>query len=299
MEKVLLDTDIGSDIDDAVALAYLLANPRCELLGITTVTGQAVQRARLASALCCAAGKAVPIFPGVEDPLIVPPGQIAAPQASALTRWEHQENFPKGEAIDFLASVIRANPGQVTLLSIGPLTNVALLFSLHPEVPGLLKGLVSMCGMYGNDWAIPGYGPAESNAIRDPHAAAIVYARPVKRHRSIGLDATCRVTMDAEKVRSRFTADLLKPVLDFAGVWFERERRIVFHDPLAAAVIFDEGVCSFERGRVELELTSSRLSGMTYWSKDPGGPHEVATRVDAARFFEEYFSVFETAVKGE
>ena len=67
--KILLDTDIGSDIDDAVCLAYLLAQPDCELLGITTVTGEAVERAKMASALCKVAGKDVPIYPGVEQPI--------------------------------------------------------------------------------------------------------------------------------------------------------------------------------------------------------------------------------------
>lgn len=66
--KVLLDTDIGSDIDDAVALAYLLAQPECELLGITTVSGEAAKRAQLASALCKVAGRDIPIFPGREAP---------------------------------------------------------------------------------------------------------------------------------------------------------------------------------------------------------------------------------------
>ena len=69
--KILLDTDIGSDIDDAVCLAYLLANPKCELLGITTVTGEAIKRAQMASALCTVAGKEVPIYPGAENPLLV------------------------------------------------------------------------------------------------------------------------------------------------------------------------------------------------------------------------------------
>ena len=73
-QKVLFDTDIGSDIDDAVALAYLLAQPECELLGITTVTGEAVRRAQLASALCLDAGKQVPIFPGQEAPYANPAG---------------------------------------------------------------------------------------------------------------------------------------------------------------------------------------------------------------------------------
>ncbi|MBM4082680.1 MAG: nucleoside hydrolase, partial [Planctomycetes bacterium] len=82
--KVILDTDIGSDIDDAVCLAYLLAQPECELLGITTVTGEADKRAMMASALCKVAGKSVPIFPGVEKPLLIQLKQRQAPQAAAL-----------------------------------------------------------------------------------------------------------------------------------------------------------------------------------------------------------------------
>lgn len=70
-KKVILDTDIGSDIDDAVALAYLLKHPQCHLMGITTVSGQPVERAKLASALCIAAGKPdIPIYPGTESPIL-------------------------------------------------------------------------------------------------------------------------------------------------------------------------------------------------------------------------------------
>ena len=69
--KVLLDTDIGSDIDDAVCLAYLLAQPDCELLGVTTVTGEGQRRAMLASALCREAGQDVPIYIGAEQPLLI------------------------------------------------------------------------------------------------------------------------------------------------------------------------------------------------------------------------------------
>ena len=82
--KVLLDTDIGSDIDDAVCLAYLLAQPACDLLGITTVSGEADKRAMMASALCRVAGVEIPIFPGAEEPLLVPQKQTRAPQAAVL-----------------------------------------------------------------------------------------------------------------------------------------------------------------------------------------------------------------------
>src|SRR5689334_3389143 len=116
--KVLLDTDIGSDIDDAVCLAYLLAQPECELLGITTVSGEPEHRAMLASALCNVAGVHVPIFPGVAAPLLGPQRQPRAPQAAALSRWAHESTFGRGQAIEFMRQTIRAHPGEVTLLAI-------------------------------------------------------------------------------------------------------------------------------------------------------------------------------------
>jgi purine nucleosidase len=129
--KMLLDTDIGSDIDDAVCLAYLLAQPECELLGITTVTGEAAARASLASALCLVAGKSIPIYPGREEPLLIAQQQPLAPQAAALSRWPHATDFPRGQAVEFLRQTIRRHPGEVVLLCIGPLTNVAEIGRAH------------------------------------------------------------------------------------------------------------------------------------------------------------------------
>lgn len=290
--KLLLDTDIGSDIDDAVCLAYLLANPACELLGITTVSGEAEARAAMASAMCRIAGKTIPIYPGREEPLLIAQRQTHAPQAAALGRWPHETRFPRGQAVEFLRQTIRAHPGEVTLLAIGPMTNVAALFAADAEIPGLLKGLVMMCGVFTNRLA--GVGPLEWNARLDPAATAIVYRALPKIHRSIGLDVTCQVSMPAAEVRERFQAPLLRPVLDFAEVWFRDRPTITFHDPLAATTIFDAAICGFTRGRVEVELKSERLAGMTHWTADAAGPHEVALSVDPGRFFERYFSFFPT-----
>ncbi len=296
--KLLLDTDIGSDIDDAVCLAYLLANPACDLLGITTVSGEAEKRAQMASALCKVAGKDIPIFPGREEPLF--PGlawQPKCPQAEALARWPHDENFPRGQAVEFLRQTIRANPGEVVLLTIGPLTNAAALFAADAEIPSLLKGMVLMSGVFTNRLA--GVGPLEWNAFLDPGATSIVYraasANGLKLHRSIGLDVTCQVTLPADEVRRRFQARLLRPVLDFAEVWFQHISQITFHDPLAATTIFDNEICTFERGCVEVEMKSDRLYGMTHWKADANGPHEVALQVNPQRFFDHYFSFFQPA----
>ena len=287
MTKILLDTDIGSDIDDALCLAYLLARPECELLGVTTVTGEGPQRAALASALCRVAGREVPIHVGAEEPLLVEQRQRHAPQAKALERWPHATDFPRGEAVEFLRRTVRAHPGEVTLLTIGPLTNAALLFAVDPEIPRLLKGLVMMSGVFHSRTRT-----TEWNAILDPHATAIVYRAPAALHRSVGLDVTLQVRMSAAEVRRRFDAPLLRPVLDFAEVWFEEQDEILFHDPLAAVTLFDENVCGFEQGRVTVDLEEE--PGRTLF--EAGGedaPHEVATTVDSERFFDDFFGVFE------
>ena len=290
-EKILLDTDIGSDIDDAVCLAYLLAQPRCELLGITTVTGEADKRAMLASALCKIAGKDVPIFPGAEEPLLVEQLQKQAAQAAALCHWEHDATFPRGQAVEFMRQTIREHPGEITLLTIGPLTNVALLFKTDAEIPSLLKRLVMMCGFFTT--SLPHISRPDWNAKLDPHATAMVYRSPVRVHRSVGLDVTCQVTMGAKQVQERFQTRLLLPVLDFAQIWFEQViDRITFHDPLAAVTIFDDRVCAFEKGDVQIEMSNEKLLGLTHWEPG-GGRYEVALEVDPARFFDHYFSVFE------
>ncbi len=284
--KLLLDTDIGTDIDDAICLAYLLAKPECELLGITTVSGEPEKRAMLASAICKTAGRDTPIFSGAPLPLLIPPHQPVAQQAAVLDRWPHETQFPAGRAIGFLRDTIRSHPGEVTLLAIGPMTNIALLFTLDPEIPRLLKGFYMMIGAFTltpmrYEW----------NALNDPHATAIVYKARPPVHRSVGLDVTLSVQMDAAEVRRRFQAPLLRPVLDMAEVWFEQRPEVTFHDPLAAVSIFDEQVCTYERGQVEVELVSAHLPGMTYFAKADGGPHEAAMTVDAGKFFAEYFGV--------
>jgi inosine-uridine nucleoside N-ribohydrolase len=284
--KILLDTDIGYDIDDALCLAYLLAQPACDLLGITTVTGQAEERAMIASAICQAAGRDIPIFPGADDPLLIPQEQTVAPQAQALSHLAHRLYFPRGEAIEFMRQTIRLHPGEVTLLAIGPLTNVALLFATDPQIPLLLKQLVLMCGVFN-----PRTHYAEWNARLDPHATAMVYRAPVAVHRSVGLDVTGQVILSAAQIRQRFRHGFLPAVLQFAEVYFTHKDRAVFHDPLAAVSIFDESICTFERGNVDIELENADLRGRTHWQPDRFGTHEVAFRVNSNQFFQHYFDI--------
>jgi purine nucleosidase len=291
---VILDTDIGSDIDDAVALAYLLRQPRCELVGVTTVTGEPDKRAMLTSAICRAAGRPdVPIHVGTEEPLLILPRQKAVQQAEALTEeWPHREYSKRNTAIEFLRNTIRARPGEITLLAIGPLTNVALLFAIDPEIPMLLKQLVLMGGRYttrGHDGAL-----LEWNILCDPHAAARVFATPLPRLVAVGLDVTLQCRMDADECRRRFTAigGPLAPTAAMAEVWFRHTEAITFHDPLAAALIFQPDLCLTEDVHIKVELNNPHLLGLTYPRHDlEARPHEIAVTVDPAAFFAHYYAV--------
>lgn len=288
-KKILFDTDIGSDIDDAVCLSYLLANPQAEIVGITTVSGQPTERAELASCLCIAAGKPdIPIYPGCADPLLTENKQKSAPQASVLNKYPHKTEFPKARHIQFMIDTIRANPGEITLLAVGPMTNIALLFAEDPEIPLLLKEFVCMCGVFSRRRLM---GPNEWNALCDPYATAMVYNAPVPVHRSVGLDVTLQVKMPAEEVRRRFTKGILPITLDMAEVWFKEVKEVTFHDPLAAVCLFED-VCKFERGKALIDIDSSYYKGNILWKPDENGPHEVAMKVNADRFFESYFKYF-------
>jgi purine nucleosidase len=99
--------------------------------------------------------------------------------------------------------------------------------------------------------------------------------------------------MARPEVEQRFQHPILRPVLDFAGVWFQHTNKITFHDPLAATTIFDESICGFDRGTVRVELKEDKRVGATCWSPDPSGSHEVALRVRPERFFDHFFSVFQ------
>lgn len=292
---VILDTDIGSDIDDAVCLAYLLKQSRCDLLGVTTVTGDTSQRAALAQVVCDAAGRNdVPVHAGASGPIYTGPGQPHVPQHDAIKNRGHQRTWEPNTALEFIRSTIRSRPGEVTLLAIGPLTNLGLLFAADPEIPSLLKELVLMCGVFtaGN-----GHGPGsrEWNALCDPLATAITYKARPPRFTSIGLEVTTKCVLEADECRRRFAeaGGPLGIVADMAEVWFRAgARHITFHDPLAGAVVFEPDICDYADGLVTVEATSEPLGGLTaFQTRSDDKPHRVATQVRPDRFFEHYFEV--------
>ena len=284
---VLLDTDIGSDIDDAVALSYLLCQPACDLLGITTVTGDVQQRAALAEIICQSVHRGhIPIHCGRRDVLVNGPGQPNVPQYEAVKHLPHRLDRPENTAVEFLRSTIRAHPGEIVLLTIGPYSNLAVLFAEDPEIPHLLKAIVSMGGVFEQP------NRREWNAIADPVATSIAYAAHRPDHLSVGLNVTEKCRMPAAEVRARFDKGPLKTVALMAEKWFEHAGEITFHDPLAASLIFHPGLCNYESGRISVPLSADPAQG-GITNFEPGeGSDRIATTVDSEGFFREYFSVF-------
>jgi purine nucleosidase len=301
---VLLDTDIGTNVDDALALLYLLRQPRCDLLGVTTVSGDVRKRAGCAGAICRAAGRDdVPVHCGAPGPLLTGPGQAAVPLydslAAAGTLTGGDQPRPVGAAVEFLRQTIRGRPGEISLLTIGPLTNIALLFALDPEIPSLLRSIVSMAGVY-----FPHEKPVETNVRIDPVAAAMVLRATAREdaapHTLVGLNVTTRCVLPADDLRKRLRpplppADLVLAMLD---AWAKRTRQVTFHDPLAAALVFEESLCAYEAGVAMNDVTRpGDEAGRTFFAPAkqlPDAPRafgqRVAKGVKVRPFFDHYFA---------
>jgi inosine-uridine nucleoside N-ribohydrolase len=191
-----------------------------------------------------------------------------------------------------MRQTIRSRPGEVSLLAVGPLSNLGLLFATDPEIPSLLRQIVLMCGVF-TGRAGHGPGSREWNALVDPLATAITYKARPPRFASFGLDVTTRCQMKADECRRRFAqaGGALEIVAEMAEVWFKHADVITFHDPLAAAALFQPDLCQYEEGEVTVDVRGP-APGMTFWERNGGQkPHRVAVDVNPERFFEAYFGV--------
>lgn len=289
---VWLDTDPGSDIDDALALAYLLAQPRCELLGVSTVSGDTRKRAAIVRHLCNLAGRGdVPVLAGLSKPLGSGPGQPEVPHFEALPPSAKGMEPDAEDAVDGLYRRLSERPGEVTLLAIGPMTNVGTLFQRYPDAPRLLKEIVLMCGAFRSrmDREVP---EVEHNVRCDPDAAKALFERATEGSiHAVGLDVTLDCRLSEAECRARFAAGgpLLQATLEMAEVWFRGAPQIIFHDPLAAALLFAPEVGEFGRGDVSVDVGGAQWPGKTHWTRNPKGRQFVAEDVNPHAFFTHYF----------
>lgn len=275
---VLLDTDIGSDIDDALALCYLLAQPDCELVGVTTVTGDVGKRAALVEIVAHSHSRSdFPIVAGIGPTLATGKGQPEVPQYAPVAARPHRLDYEPNQAVDYLRRTIRSRPGEIDLLSIGPFTNLAVLLALDPEIPALCRSIISMAGFFieqdGYEW----------NCLVDP-AATDATLRRTSDHRLIGLDVTLQCTLTPTETRERFAHGPASIVLPMAERWFQDADKVTFHDPLAAVALFEPETVGYRRGTARVEP-----DGRTWFEEQAEGPHHAASTVNVDGFFEAYF----------
>jgi inosine-uridine nucleoside N-ribohydrolase len=157
-EKIIIDTDIGDDIDDAFAVALALRSPELEILGITTTFGDTALRARLLDRLLGEAGRGdIPVAAGVPT---VPKGNFT--QSTYAARGSFAK-LSHPDAVEFLLDQIRQHPGEITLIAIGPLMNVGAAIDQDPATFRKLKRVVMMGGSIKR-----GYGEVSPGQPRPP-----------------------------------------------------------------------------------------------------------------------------------
>lgn len=277
---VIVDTDIGTDIDDAFALALIIKSPEFELLGVTTVSGDTAARARIAAKMLWEAGgkwREVPVVAGV-------PGPRQNIDQAAWAQGFVGPQLLKGSAVDFLRSEFHRYPGQVTLICIGELTNVASMLKVDPLTAKKVKRIVLMGGSIDRGYE-PGSSPEpEWNIKSNPRAAQVVFSSGIPITMA-PLDVTAMLKLDAAG-RSRIFSENTPLADSLAALYhlWNRETPTLF-DPMAVALVLDPSLC--ETKDLHVEVNSD---GLTRVAPGQAPNATVALHTDPAKFFAFYSS---------
>ncbi len=288
--RVIIDTDVGGDPDDALALALALSSPEIVLEGITTVHGDTHERAALASRLLRLGGReGVRVLAGVERSLLWNRKLWGAgaydPDASTTPR----DSAEATHAVDFFVDTITRSPGEITLVAIGPLTNVAAAIIREPAIVRYVKEIILMGG-------VTRLGPGgadlpltEHNIRCDPEAASLVFrsGAPITM---LGLDVTLKALLTPEHRRriGQQRTPLSDALIAIVDAWLEHigSDSTPMHDPLAVSLLLDRSLVQTRRMEVEVMYDYRDPSGMTVPTPTEDGNVQVALDVDAARFMD-------------
>lgn len=238
--RILLDTDIGTDIDDAWALGYVLKSPTLDIAGVTISDGDTAARARLACKLLYRLGRTdIPVAVGRPTPA-VPADRIDFQFAWAEDFRDYRPIATP--AVEFLADAIRRNPHQITLVAIGPLHNIGDLARRHPDVIPLVKRVVLMSGSIGPNAFSAVAVPEWNVRLAIPEAQAVYSAAwPLT---IVPLDSTTYVRLeDTERDALRKAGTPLTVALEtLLRLWTDAPTsRMTLHDQLALAEAQEPG----------------------------------------------------------
>lgn len=242
--RIILDTDIGTDIDDAYALALILASPELELVGVTIANNRTDQRAKLALRMLHEAGRDdVPVAVGRRT---TTGGEVN--QAAWAADFTARQPIAQ-PAAEFIVEQVNQAPGEICLLPVGPFTNVGDALKLDPQLGQKLQEIVLMGGCVGwPEGATPAIRP-EYNIVTDIPASQAMLSCGA-RITMVPLDATCRVTLEQEN-RAKLAAagtPLTEALAGMLALW--PSTTPVLHDPLAVAVAVDPTFCGMSALRV-------------------------------------------------
>jgi purine nucleosidase len=250
---VIIDTDIGDDIDDAFAVDLALTSPELHILGISAAWGDTSLRARMLNRITCEVGRTdIPIQAG-------PPTKSTTPFSQ--TPWASESiERPHGEAVSFLLEQIQRYPGEITLIALGPLTNIGAAISRDPVTFRKLKRVVMMGGSiyrgYGDSGNAAKHGAdAEYNIAMDPVAAQKLFRSGVPIF-MMPLDST-QLKFDAAK-RS-LLASISTPMTDSLQVlmaeWARSTKQVTptLFDAVAVAYAADPTSCPTTPLHIEVD----------------------------------------------
>ena len=283
---VLIDTDIGDDIDDALALGLALTSPELKVVGITASWGDTLLRARLLDRLLFETGH--PEIPVAIGPVKHHAGEGAFSQAQWASR-QAARTYP--DAVDLLLSTIRTHPDALTLIAVAPLTTVAAAFDRDPVTFRRLHAIVLMGGSvhrgYGDLGYAANHGPdAEYNIAMDPKAAHTVFEAGIPLF-MMPLDST-QIPLDETKRRLLFAAG--SPLTDALTLLYHQWSLSTglitptLFDVVAVAFAVDPAICPV----TPLRLTVDERG---YTREQAGKPNvSVCLRSDSDRFFDLYMT---------
>jgi inosine-uridine nucleoside N-ribohydrolase len=280
-EKIIIDTDIGDDIDDAFALALALRSPELEILGVTTTFGDTLTRAKLADRFLGEAGRAdIPVAAGSPAPPKSPLTQRPYAEGGHFARATHPD------AVTFLLDQITRHPGEITLVAIGPLMNVGALIDKDPETFRKLKRVVMMGGSvergYGDfDYGAPPPPPQpEWNILNDVPSARKLFQSGVPIY-VMPLDAT---QLKLDEVKRAFLFRQGTPITDALAILYHQwgQETPTLFDPMTLAYILKPELCPVQPMRIHVDD-----NGLTL--REPGPPNaQVCLHSDSEAFFRFY-----------
>lgn len=290
-QKVILDTDIGDDIDDALALALICASPELDLVGVTTVFGNTPARTRQALTELVIAGRPdVPVATGCGATMASrknesPNGRldnVPNQDGTCLPAAQLPKPDPR-HGVDFLIETIMSGAGDIIPITIGGLTNMAMALVKEPRLVQKIPKIVAMAAEFRQ--SMP-----EWNIVCDPEAAQLVFASGIPMDVTtfhIGISAQFR---NEDLARLAASPVPLAQYLHRAISAWQAHNRNPHHepmpslfDPLAVATMIQSDLCTWRQGAVSVELQGQSTYGYTHFNARADGKHRVAWDVDRDR----------------